>query len=257
MNKDNQIRMNKNKHLVSIITPCFNGTKYIESTSSSVLNQTYDNWEWIIVDDCSSDDSLEMLNKLSNDNKNIKVYKMSQNSGSAACRNLALSHVNGDYITFLDIDDLIDPNYIEEQIKILEQGEKVVVSGYRVVYDNGKQLDYYPPKIINLKSMLRSDTMPCLTTMIDRSVIGDALFAEDLRSVEDYPFMLSIIKNAGHAYSNQRLLATYRRNSNSKTKDKTKLIKNFYLVYRKYCKYNPIKSVLYVIRYMFIRVFKY
>ena len=249
--------MDKSKPLVSIVTPCFNGSKYIESTASSVLTQTYNNWEWIIVDDCSKDDSLSMLNKLSESNSNIKVYKMDSNSGSAACRNLALSHASSDYITFLDIDDLIDPNYIEEQIKILEQGEKVVVSGYRVVYDNGKQLDYYPPKIINLKSMLRSDTMPCLTTMIDRSVIGDALFAEDLRSVEDYPFMLSIIKNAGHAYSNQKLLATYRRNSNSKTKNKMKLIKNFYLVFRKYCKYNPIKSFIYVIRYMLVRVFKY
>jgi len=249
--------MNNNKPLVSIITPCFNGSKFIESTSSSVLAQTYDNWEWIIVDDSSIDDSLSMLNELSKNNKNIKIYKMDNNSGSAACRNLALSHASGDYITFLDIDDLIDSNYIEEQIKILKHGEKVVVSGYRVIYDNGKTLDYYPPKVINLKSMLRSDTMPCLTTMIDKSVIGDSLFAEDLRSVEDYPFMLSIIKKVGHAYSHQTLLATYRRNSNSKTNNKLKLIKNFYLVYRKYCKYNPIKSFIYVIRYMLIRVFKY
>lgn len=122
----------------------------------------------------------------------------------------------------------------------------------------GKRLPIIP-KVNNYKSMLRFDTMLCLITMMDASLIGNSRFATDLDSVEDYPFMLSIIKKVECATTNNKILATYRRNSLSKTKHKMNLIKNFYRVYRRYCHYSRVKSLLYVARYMyiFIRLFKY
>lgn len=247
---------NKNK-LISIITPCFNGSKFIESTYDSVKAQTYSYWEWIIVDDCSSDDSFLLLSKIAEQDNRVKVYKLDKNSGSAAARNFGLEKCSGDYITFLDIDDLLSPEYLFEQKKILDEKGGVVISGYKVVLDNGKSTDYFPPKLVNYKSMLKSDTMSCLTTMMEASLVGDSRFATDLNSVEDYPFMLEVIKKVESANINNKILATYRRNSLSKTKHKTRLIKNFYVVYRRYCKFNPIKSFIYVIRYIIVRLFKY
>lgn len=119
----------------------------------------------------------------------------------------------------------------------------------------GKRLPIFP-KVINYISMLRSDTMSCLTTMIDASLIGDSRFATGLDSVEDYPFMLYIIKKGECATINSKILATYRRNSLSKTKYKANLIKKIYRVYRRNCHYSRVKSLLCVIRFIFVKLFR-
>ena len=106
--------------LVSIITPAYNCKNTIKGTYDSVLSQTFKDWEWIIVDDCSKDDSFSLLKELEKKEKRIIVLQTPKNGGSAAARNIALKHATGKYVTFLDSDDVIDPNYIEEQVKYIK-----------------------------------------------------------------------------------------------------------------------------------------
>ncbi|MFT0331182.1 glycosyltransferase family 2 protein [Bacteroides thetaiotaomicron] len=105
--------------LVSIITPMYNGEKYVSQTIESVLAQTYQNWEMIIVDDGSKDASPQIVKKYSIEDNRIKLVHQ-QNAGSAAARNNALRRANGRYICFLDADDLLDNSFLEKQLEYLK-----------------------------------------------------------------------------------------------------------------------------------------
>ena len=106
--------------LVSIITPFFNSKDCFKKTFKSVLSQTYKDWEWIIVDDCSTDGSIEYLKSLNNKDDRIKIVFSEKNGGSAVARNIGLELAEGRYITFLDSDDTIDDNYLESQVNFIK-----------------------------------------------------------------------------------------------------------------------------------------
>lgn len=117
--------------LVSIITPAYNCKNAIKDTVNSVLSQTFKDFEWIIVDDCSSDGSFEFIKDLIKDDKRIVLLQTQKNGGSAAARNIALKHAAGRYITFLDSDDLLDPNYLECQLEFMKEHGPLISAGYR------------------------------------------------------------------------------------------------------------------------------
>ena len=112
--------------LVSVITPCYNGAKYLSETIESVINQTYENWEMIIVDDGSKDDSAEIAAGYSQKDPRIKLICQS-NAGSAAARNNGISHAEGRYIALLDADDLWHPDFLEKQLSFIKQKKAVCV----------------------------------------------------------------------------------------------------------------------------------
>ena len=106
-------------NLVSIITPCYNSEKYIEDCVNSVIAQSYNKWEMIIVDDCSSDASVEKIMLLSNIDSRIRIIKLEENHGAAEARNIALEDANGSFIAFLDADDFWEPLKLERQINFM------------------------------------------------------------------------------------------------------------------------------------------
>ena len=106
-------------NLVSIITPCYNSEKYIEDCVNSVIAQSYNKWEMIIVDDCSSDASVEKIMLLSNIDSRIRIIKLEENHGAAEARNIALEDANGSFIAFLDADDFWEPIKLECQINYM------------------------------------------------------------------------------------------------------------------------------------------
>ena len=244
------------KQIVNIITPSYNCKKYFRNTFDSVLSQTYNDWEWIIVDDCSTDGSFEYIKELSKEQPRIKVFKTSKNSGTAVARNIALSHSNGKYITFLDSDDLLDPNYLEEQIEFIKDNGPIISAGYRRKAEN-TCTDFYVPKENTYKTLLKGCPLSCLTTMYDREIIGEVYFPENMKRVEDYTFWLDILKKGYVAKGNQKVLATYRIGKNSKSRNKLKLIKYYYYVYRHTQHFNWFISWCYVIRWAFYGLKKY
>lgn len=242
--------------VVSIITPLFNTSKFLEDTYKSVKNQTLKDFEWIIIDDKSSDDSYLLANKLAEQDPRIKVLQVKENGGTAKARNLGLKNATGRYITFLDADDLLDSNYLEEQIKFIEKNGPIVSSGYRRMAEH-TTTDFFVPEVVDYKTILKGNPLSCLTTMYDRQVIGDRFFPENMEKVEDYVFWLDILKEGYVAKGNPKALATYRISHGSKSHNKFKLIKYQYYVYHKTQGINWFKSWLYVIRWALYGLKKY
>ena len=120
---------------VSIITPVFNSSKFLEQTIGSVFSQTFTDWEWMITDDSSSDDSVEMIQKF-NDSR-IKLIIAAKNGGAGHARNLSLEKASGRFITFLDADDFWEPNFLEEMVSFMKkENAELAYSNYARCYEN-------------------------------------------------------------------------------------------------------------------------
>lgn len=161
-------------NLVSIITPCYNGSKYIGETIESVLLQTYKDFEMIIIDDGSKDNSVKIIQEYANKDDRIKLIKQS-NGGSASARNNGIRNANGRYITLLDADDLWDNNFLEEQIKFLNENDATLVfCNYRHIDYNSKEImkPTNSPQKITLKQMQIRCYIGCLTGLYDSLKFG-------------------------------------------------------------------------------------
>ena len=232
------------KPLVSIITPSYNSKGTIVETYKSVITQTFSDFEWIIVDDCSSDNSFEYIKELIKDDSRIKVSRTEKNGGTAVARNLALRNAKGRYITFLDSDDLLDPDYLEKQVEFIKNNGPLISAGYRRQAIH-TCTDFFVPKDVDYKKDLKGNPLSCLTTMYDRDAIGDLFFDESYNRHEDYVFWLTILKRGIIAKGNSEVLATYIIHPNSKNSNKSKLVKSMYRVYHESQGFNWLKSWIY------------
>lgn len=238
--------MNNNK--ISIITPSYNSKSTIDRSYRSVLSQTFSDWEWIIVDDFSTDGSFDFIKELAGSDSRIKVFKTDSNIGTGATRNIGLKHATGKYVTFLDSDDQIDANYLEEQLAFIKENGPIVSSGYRRKTENSCT-DFYVPDEVDYKKALGGNPLSCLSTMYDRETIEDIYFPEDIDRPEDYVFWLRILKKGYIARGNHKVLATYNIHPGSRSYNKLKLIKCQYVVYHKFEGFNWFKSWFYVLKW--------
>ena len=242
--------------IVSIITPSYMSKDTIEKTFESMASQSFSNWEWIIIDDCSKDNSFEIIKDLAKKDSRIKVFQTPHNSGTATARNIGLKHAAGRYITFLDSDDVLDPNYLEYQLDFIKEHGPLISSGYRRKASH-TCTNFFVPNKVDYKLALKGNPLSCLTTMYDREVIGDIYFPEDMQKCEDYVFWLNILKRGITAYGNPTVLATYNISKGSKSSNKFKLIKYMYRVYHDTQGFNFFKSWYYVVRWAFYGKKKY
>ena len=208
------------------------------------------------MDDCSIDDSFSYINELAKNELRIIVLQASKNGSSAAARNTGLKHATGRYITFLDSDDLLDPNYLEYQVNFIKDNGPLISAGYRRQAEH-TCTDFFVPNETDYKKALRGNPLSCLTTMYDRSVIGDLYFDETYNRHEDYIFWLTILKRGIVAKGNHNVLATYVIHSNSKNSNKSKLVRSMYRVYHESQGFNWLKSWIYVFRYALYSKKKY
>lgn len=241
---------------VSIITPAFNCANTIQKTFDSVLSQTYSCWEWIIVDDCSTDNSYEIISDFAKIDHRIIVFRMDNNSGTATARNLGLKKSSGRYITFLDSDDMIDQSYLEDQLYFLQNNGPIVSAGYRRITSKSCT-NFFVPNVVTYKSLLKGNPLSCLTTMYDKEVIGEVFFPENIKKPEDYVFWLNILKKGYIARGNPKVLATYVMHKGSKSSNKFKLIKHMYYVYHHNQGYSILRSCYYIICWALYGLKKY
>lgn len=201
--------------LVSIIMPSFNTGRFIKESIESVLIQTYINWELIIVDDCSTDNTDEVVKDFLSDDR-IHYFKNEKNSGAAVSRNKALREAKGKWIAFLDSDDLWSPNKLENQISFMKK------NGYHFSYTNYSEIDedskpigkmITGPKKITRIGMYSYCWMGCLTVMYDTEVIG-LVQIEDIKKNNDYAMWLNICANANCHLLNEDL-GKYRKRTGS------------------------------------------
>lgn len=198
------------KGLVSIIMPSYNTAPYIKETIQSVLDQTYQNWELIIVDDCSTDNTDEVVASIKDER--IRYLKNEKNSGAAVSRNRALREAKGRWVAFLDSDDLWMPEKLEKQIFFMEK------NGYSFSYTNYEEIDVEGnitgvkitgPKKVTKTGMFNYCWLGCLTVMYDRNVVG-LIQIVDIKKNNDYAMWLKVCKSVD-CYLLDEFLAKYRK----------------------------------------------
>ena len=225
-----------NENLVSIVTPCYNSEKYIEETIKSVQSQTYQNWEMLFVDDCSTDNSAAIIKKHASKDPRIRYYKTDKPSGTPTLpRNIAIKHAKGRYIAFLDSDDLWYPNKLALQIPLFENEQSVIVFGdYEKVSENGKSSNrlILSAREHTYASLLYKDEIGCCTAVWDTKKTGKAYFK--FMGNEDYEFWLRLMKTGLIATNCGKIVAAYRIRKGSLSANKLKSALWIWILYRKH-----------------------
>ncbi|MQP25009.1 glycosyltransferase [Flavobacterium sp. LMO8] len=245
--------------LVSIITPSYNSAKFIAETIQSVQNQTYQNWEMIIVDDGSSDETENVvLSIIQNDNR-IQFHKLNQNSGPAVARNTGIEIASGDYLTFIDADDIWYPAFIENNIKtIKETGIPFVFSSYKRANEELEFVysDFIVPSKVSYTDILKSNSISCLTAFVDIKKLGKK-YMPLIRKRQDMGLWLNYLKVIPFAHGIQETQAIYRIRENSLSRKKSDLIKYQWQFYREVEKLNVLQSAYYMLHWMYRGFMKY
>ncbi|MFR1316955.1 MAG: glycosyltransferase family 2 protein [Clostridium perfringens] len=199
----------------------------------------------IIIDDCSSDNTESIVNRYVELDKRIKFYKLEKNSGAAIARNLGINKANGEFIAFLDSDDLWDENKLEKQIEFMKE-RKIGFSftGYRLMKENGELLnkEIMVPEKVDYNSLLKNTIIGCLTVMIDKRIIGEFKMPE-LRAGQDTATWLSILRKGNIAYGYNEILASYRLVNGSISSNKMKALKRTWNIYRNVENLSLYKSI--------------
>jgi len=234
-----------NEFLVSIIMPTYNSEKYISESIESVISQTYKNWELIIVDDNSNDNTEKIVKSYTDKYKNIKYLKLKENKGAAVARNKAISLSKGRFIAFLDSDDLWIDNKLDMQVSfMINNNIAFSFTDYELIDDYGKSLNKIirMPNKLSYEEYLRNTIIQTVTVMIDRNYINDVSMPL-IRRRQDFACWLGILKNGIIAISIQQTLAKYRRTRNSLSSNKIKAIKGTIYVFREVEKLSLMKTI--------------
>lgn len=246
------------KPLVSVITPTYNSSNFIVDTVISVLKQTYQNFELIIVDDCSTDNTWEIIQELQLKDTRIRTFKMNRNSGAALTRNFAIERANGNFIAFLDSDDLWMKNKLELQVQFMLQNEYAFTyTDYLIIDEEGRDIKRTVscPEIMDYNKLLKNTIIGCLTVMIDVNKLGKPIMPNI--QPEDTALWLKILQNGHKAYCINETLAKYRIVSNSVSSNKIEVSKKMWRVYRHSENIGFFKSLWYFSNYAWNAVKKH
>ncbi|QTD37577.1 glycosyltransferase family 2 protein [Polaribacter batillariae] len=230
--------------LVSIITPSYNSEKFIAQTIESVLNQSYNNWELLITDDGSSDNSLKIIEKFTLSDSRIKVFKI-PNSGPANARNNSIKNASGQFLAFLDSDDLWFKDFLKISIKEVKKTEGFVFSSYKRCNEitlEEEYPDFIVPSRVTYTDILKTNSISCLTAFIDTKKIGKE-YMPNVMYRQDMGLWLTYLKKIKYAYGIKKTLAIYRIRANSHSRNKKKLIKHQWYFYRKVEKLSFFKTI--------------
>lgn len=247
-----------NEKLISIITPAYNCGDYIAETIDSVINQTYKNWELIIVDDCSTDHTKEIVKEYIKKDNRIKYHLLDTNSGAAIARTKAMELANGDYMAFLDSDDLWYKEKLEKQIAFMkDKNYSFTCTDYEQIDENGQTLN----RIIKTKTrtdyngVLLSCPVGNSTVMYNVKELGK-FKVPDIRKRNDDALWLQILKNEKYIYGLPEVLANYRIRPNSISSDKFELVKYHWKLYREIENLSVLRSSFHICYWGFLKVFK-
>lgn len=246
--------------MVSIITPTFNSSKFIKDTYTSILSQTVTDWEWLVTDDCSTDDTWSILRGFAESDERVKIVRNEKNSGAAVTRNRSLSRINGEYIAFIDADDIWKPEKLQVQLSFMDNRIDFSFTAYEIISENGNTLD----KFVDLhhlgeftyEDMLRKKaTMGCSTVILRRSAF-EGLQMPLIRTGQDYAFWLKLLRTGKKAHLLNKPYTKYRIVNNSISRNKVKKAKRQWQVYREIENLNLFKSAECFFFYAFRAVFR-
>jgi len=244
--------------LVSIITPVFNSQKYISNTIESVLSQTYLQWEHILVDDCSSDNSAALIKSYVARDPRIKYHCLEKNSGAGIARNKAIELAKGNYIAFLDSDDLWHPEKLDMQLLFMQKnGYHFSFTDYDMINENGQKLSklMIAKPVLTYKKALFKNPIGCLTAMYDVDFFGKE-YMPVIRKRQDYGLWLKLLKKTD-GYGLNECLASYRIGNESISANKIALIKYEWKLYREVEGLSWAKSSFYLLSAIILKLKTY
>lgn len=211
---------------VSIITPVYNSAPFLEETIQSVLNQSFEDWEMILVDDCSTDNSRQIIQRIASQDPRLIFMENENNLGQIKTRNRAIERASGRYIAMLDSDDVWHPQKLEKQLAYFEDtGCAIQHAYYEQIDENSNPLKLLvkAPIRINYRMLLRSNYLGCLTVIYDTQKVGKTYMPEVGRR-DDWACWLSILKQGHEAHCIPEVLAYYRLRKNSLSSNKLEML---------------------------------
>lgn len=238
-------------NLVSIITPSYNSLKFIAQTIESVISQTYQNLEMIVIDDNSPDKANEIIEEYCKKDSRIKLIKLEKNIGPANARNEGIKQARGKYIAFLDSDDIWLPTKLEKQIKFMQDNNLAITcSSYHTIDEVGRKIDTRVVKeSFSYIDMLKSNQIGNLTGIYDCEKLGKIYM--DNVGHEDYTLWLKVMKKVEKTKAMIEPLAEYRILSNSVSANKLKVLKWQWNIYRNIVRLDVFRSIYYFIWYVY------
>lgn len=237
--------------LVSVIMPVYNAEMFLNQSIQSVISQTYQNWELLVVDDCSSDNSAILIHQFETNDKRIKYLKTERPSGTPTLpRNIGIKKAKGRYIAFLDSDDIWLPNKLEEQLPLFkDKNTAIVFSNYEKITEKGERNQRFimAPNETNYKHLLFGNVIGCLTAVYDTEKVGKIYF--ERINHEDYVLWLTILKKGFVGRNTGTVNALYRVRNQSVSSNKWKVLSWQWNIYVNVEKVGYIKSIYYFISY--------
>lgn len=236
-------------NLVSVIMPCYNSASHIENSISSVINQSYNNWELIIIDDGSSDHSLRKLKELkSKASSKIQLLKNKKNLGADKARNIGIKKAKGVFIAFLDADDHWEPNKLETQINfMIKEDLCFTYTAYNVSY-KGNTKKVSVPAVLKRNDLLKNNRICTSTVIFDQEKLGK-LFMPSIRLGQDLALWLKIINLTYCAIGLNQVLSTYNKLDGSLSSNKLNSAKWVWRLYRDIEKLSFLESVYFFTHY--------
>lgn len=219
---------------VSVIMASYNSALFLEEAVGSVLGQSFQNWELIISDDASDDDTVAIARRFSAQDSRIRLMTSDVNQGAAVTRNKAIEAAKGRFIAFLDSDDVWLPEKLERQIPFMkENGFALTHTGYRKISESGQDLqrDVVSPDALSYEMLLKSNAIGCLTAVYDSKILGK-IYMPLIRKRQDYGLWLSILRQGHMAYSLPDILALYRVRTGSISSNKIEMLHYNWRLYR-------------------------
>ncbi len=240
--------------LVSVIVPNYNGKLFLERCIESVLAQSYTNWELIICDDCSTDNSIELISQYA-DSRIKEPIRLEANQGAAVARNLCIERAKGEYISFLDNDDYWLPEKLERQIDFMKkEGHLFTYTDY-FLFKNDRKKRISSKRYVKYPTLLRNNYILTSTVIYNAKQLGK-IYMANIRKRQDWSLFINIIRKSGVAYNLPVPLAAYRRHSDSLSSNKLDLLGYNFNFYHQVLGFSKLKSAVYMIQFLFFYFIK-
>lgn len=252
------MKKNDSEYFVAVIMPAYNCEKHVEAAINSVINQSYENWELVVIDDGSTDNTVEIIEQISKNNSRIHFIKNKMNQGVSATRNQGIALANSAWIAFLDSDDMWEKTKLEKQIKMAkDKTAEFIFTGSSYINEDGEfyQGIFQAPDKVSYKKLRNHNVISCSSVLIKKKFFNEIKMEKD-EMHEDYAVWLRVLKAGISAYGINEPLLIYRISRNSKSGNKINTIKMTYKVFR-FVGINPVGSAYFMMSHVIGSIEKY
>ena len=242
----------KSSPLVSVVMPAYDAAGFISESISSVINQTYENWELLVIDDASGDDTPALVERLMEEDERIRLHSLPANQGAGFARNIGIKASEGEFIAFLDADDLWKPQKLQKQLSFMEkEAAAVCYSSYELIDEKGQSLNRMikAKKFLSFQKLLRANYVGNLTGIYNAKKLGK-IYCPLIRKRQDWGLWLLALQKAGGAKGISEPLAAYRVRKNSISGNKWEMLQYNYKVYRKVLGFSAFKSSFWILQFL-------